>query len=298
MIRVGRGEQMAITFRDALRRLDAVGGNLTEATQRLLCSVEFRPGVQEAIKAADAYGVDIAPATLYKRILANGVAPTLRYLKDLAAIVDRASVLGLTCSQAAAASRLSRAGNDADAVLNDLEDQHRRRVRRNAEPCRVPVPPHDRRERANALAGCGCRRCQERLTRHLERYIGTMLASPLVADLEPEEASAVAHLELVEAVDEWPGGRNFAGWFSRRFETRVLTIYRSRKEDERYMLSLDAPVRDSGDGRLISLWERVPYLSRDTFYVVLDRLRIQDRLDRLTRERAARAAEYDMRTAG
>jgi hypothetical protein len=66
------------------------------------------------------------------------------------------------------------------------------------------------------------------------------------------------------------------------------------------MLSLDAPgsLADDGDGRSVSLEELVPDLSRDVFDVVNDRLRLADFVESQRRERAQRAAAYDLRDAG
>lgn len=300
LIRAGRGEDLEIDFSAALSRLDAAGGDMQLAVGRLLWSIEFRPGMQEATRRAEALGVDLMPSTIYQRLRKSGLPATLRYIKGLADVMDHAASCGIKCPQTLATSRLSRADNDVSAVVADLDAEHRRRTQRLNSPCRVAVPPRPLAERANALAGCGCANCIERLTQQLDPYISKMLAAPFFANLDADEARAEAYEEVVESVDSWPSGNNFAGWFSARFKTRVQRIYSARTEAERTMLSLDAPgtLADDGIGRSVSLDELVPDLSRDVFDVVVDRLRLADFVETQRQARAQRAAEYNLGGVG
>lgn len=270
IIRAARGEEIELSFPAAHQRLDAAGGNVAEATRRVLWSLEHRPGMPEAIAHADAVGVSLAPRTIHRLLRRRGLPATLRYMDALGAMMDHAVKLGLSCPQSLATWRLSRAGDDLDAAIADLTAERRRRVAQLSGPCSVSIPPAALGARANAFAGCGCPRCRERLAAQLHNYIGRMLADPYFRDLGHDEGRGVANEELIRAVESWPGG-NFTGWFSRRFRTRVRSLYAARSQEEREQLSLDAPavLADDGDGRLVPLGERVPDRSIDVAEIVI-----------------------------
>jgi DNA-directed RNA polymerase specialized sigma24 family protein len=259
-------------------------------TQQLVARAADQP--ETAQYAADR-GVTLAPSSIGHLLRKHGHDGTRDYIDKLGDIMDAASLLGVGCTQALATRRLSLAEGDHRRVIADFTAEHRRRSDRRAIACRVVVPPHTLRDRANAFAGCGCQRCRDRLAAHMQRYIGKMIATPFFRNLDREEARAEANLELIHSIETWPGG-NFTGWFAARFTSRVRTIYRSRSTEERETLSLDARdvLADDEGGRIVSLGERIPDRSVSVLTIVLLRERLAEAVLELRRIRAERASEY------
>lgn len=292
LIRAGRSEHLTLTFRDALQRIDACGGNAEEAIRRVLAErrAENRKRIAEMVRYAADRGVTLAPSSINGLLRRRGLGGTRDYIDKLGVIMDAASLLGTDCTQALATRRLSLAEGDAQRVIADFTAEHRRRSDRQTIACRVVVPPHALGERTNAFAGCGCPRCRDRLADHMQRYIGKMIAVPFFRDLDREEARAEANLELIRSIETWPGG-NFTGWFATRFTHRVQALYRSRTADERTTLSLDAEgvLADDEGGRIVPLGERIPDRSVDVLTIVLLRERIAEAALQLRQIRADRS---------
>ncbi|MGH2853092.1 MAG: hypothetical protein ACRDLF_02725 [Solirubrobacteraceae bacterium] len=238
-------------------------------------------------------GITLAPSSIGHLLRKYGHDGTRDYTDKLSRIMDAASLLGVGCTQALATRRLSLAEGDACRVIADFKAERRRRSDRRTIACRVIVPPHTLRDRANAFAGCGCQRCRDQLAAHMQRYIGKMIAAPFFRNLDREEARAEANLELIHSIETWPGG-NFTGWFAARFTSRVRAIYRSRSTEERETLSLDARdvLADDEGGHIVSLGERIPDRSVDVLTIVLLRERLAEAVLELRRIRAERASEY------
>lgn len=288
-------EGFELSARQALRRVELCGGDAEEAFRRTLAGgVELRPGVTDMVRYAADRGVTFTPRTVYELFRLRGRDGARRYIDKLGAIMDAASVLGVACSQILAAMRLARADGKAAKVIAGLRAEQRRRYDRRNAPCRVVVPPRDLTLRANALAGCGCSRCRDRLAEQMQRYITKMIAARCFASLDREEARAMANLELIDAVESWPGGPNFTGWFAIRFRHRVARDVMSRAPEERQMVSLDAPgvLADDEGGRLVSLGERIPDRTRDVLDIVLLRERLAERELERRQSRADRGEEY------
>ncbi|HEX5926394.1 MAG TPA: hypothetical protein VFY45_21360 [Baekduia sp.] len=272
-----------------------LGGYAEEAFRRTLAGgAELRPGVSDTVRYAADQGITFAPSTVYGHFRRRGKTGTRHYIDDLGAIMDAASTLGVGCSQSFATERLRRAGGNAHKAIAGLRAEERRRQDRRTAPCRVVVPPREPRSRTNALAGCGCPRCQSRLAEQMQRYIARLSAGWFCAHLDREEARAMAYLELVEALDAWEGGTNFAGWFGRRFERRARKASESRLRDQQQTIPLDAPgvLADDAGGRLVSLGERVPDRSCDVVIIVLMRERLAERALEQRRLLADRGEEY------
>lgn len=259
---------------------------------------EVRIDVSATIQYAAEHGVTLTPSSLNRLFKSHGRDGTRLYLDKVGAIMDAASVFGMTCTQTVAIRRLSRANGDAERVIADFAGDRCRRLDRQRLSCCVAVPPRALRERTNAFAGCGCPRCRDRLAAHMKRYIERVIAAPFFRDLDREEARAEANLELVQSAETWPGG-NFTGWFAARFTNRVREIYRSRSAEERAMLSLDAEavLSDDHGGRLVSLGERIPDRSVAVIRIVIWREREAEKA--LARHRACveRCEEYMRSTA-
>lgn len=250
-------------------------------------------GQSEMAQYAADRGITLAPSSLGHLLRKHGHDGTRDYIDKLSGIMDAASLLGIGCTQALATRRLSLAAGDAHRVIADFTAERHRRSDRRTIACRVIVPPHTLRDRANAFAGCGCPRCRDRLAAHMQRYIGKMIAAPFFRNLDREEARAEANLELIHSIETWPGG-NFTGWFAARFTRRVRKIYRSRSPKERETLSLDARdvLADDEGGRIVSLGERIPDRSVDVLTIVILRERLAEGVLELRRIRAERALEY------
>jgi hypothetical protein len=296
LIRAARAEDLRVSTQEAMYRIDTCGGNAEEAIRRTLNGgAELRDGVVDMTEYAAKRALWYAPRTIHEHLCKRGLDGTRRYIDKLTAVMDAASILGIECGQARARWRLSQAGEDAQRVIADMAAECRRRSDRQRAKCRVVVPPSAQRARANAFAGCRCPRCCDRLAEHMHNYIGKMIAAPLFRDLDRDEARAEANLELIESVDCWPGGENFPGWFAYRFVRRVLMIYRSRCEDERRMVSLDAPAwvltNDEGAG-LIPLGELVPDRTIDVLTIVILREQLAELALAHRQVRAERSEEF------
>jgi hypothetical protein len=294
LLQAGHYEDIELSPRDALRRIDACGGDVEEAIRRMLTGgPEARAGIPEAIQYAADRGVLLAPSSVCKLFTKHGASGTRHHIDKLAAVMDAASILGIDCTQTLATRRLSLAEGNAQRVIADFAAEHRRRSDRRTITCRVTVPPRELRARGNAFAGCGCARCLDRLATQMQHYIGKMIAGSFFAGLDREEARAEANLELIRSVETWPGG-NFTGWFAARFKNRVNAIYSSRSAEERAMLSLDATdvLSDDVDGRSVPLGERIPDRSVDVLTIVLLRERFAEAALELRQLRADRSKEF------
>jgi hypothetical protein len=294
LIRAGRAEDLQLSFRNALQRIDTCGGNTQEAIRRMLTGgIEARDGVVETVEYAADRGVLLAPHSIYDLFKKHGRSGTQHYIDKLGAIMDAASILRVECPQFLATRRLSLAEGDAQRVIADFTAEHRRRSDRNKIACRVTVPPRALSARSNAFAGCGCPRCRDRLATQMQHYIAKMIAAPFFARLEREEARAEANLELIRSIETWPGG-NFSGWFAARFKSRVQAIYASRSNEEQGALSLDAAgvLADDLDGRGVPLGERIPDRSVDVLSIVLLRERVAEAALGLRQGRVERAEQF------
>lgn len=294
VVHVGRQEELDLSFTAGLQRLENCGGDLALTIRRLRWAVETYPGMPEAISLAEALGVTLTAEYIYALFRERGRPGTMKHLEHIATVMDHAALLGIRCPQSTASWKLGRAGSDVARVLDDLSDQHRRRVARLSSPCRVLVPPRNLSDRANAFAGCGCLRCQGRLAVQMQPYIGKMVGAPLCACLDHDEARAQANDELLMAIETWPGG-NFTGWFSSRFRLRVRSMRVAQKEQERMEISLDAPVvlADDGDGSQVPLGERIPDRTVDVQKIVLLRERVAEEEIARRRMRMQQVEEAD-----
>jgi hypothetical protein len=294
LIHAAEREDLRLSLRDALRRIDTCGGDGGEALRRLLTSgPEARAGVPETVEYASDRGVLLTPNSICRLFTRHGAGGTRRYIDGLATIMDAASLLGIDCTQALAARRLALTDGDVRRVIADFTAEHRRRSDRLTLACRVIVPPRELGARSNAFAGCGCPRCLDRLAVQLQRYIGKMIVAPFFSNLDREEARAEANLELIRSVETWPGG-NFTGWFAACFKHRVSKIYASRSAEEREIVSLDAAgvLADDNGGRTVPLSERIPDRSADVLSIVLLRERAAEAALELRRLRADRGDEF------
>lgn len=294
LIKVAAEEDLELKFPAASQRIEACGGDVEEAVRRTLAgNAEVRAGVPEMVEYAADRGITLSPQAILRLIRRTGRDGAQAHIDKLALIMDAAASLGRNCTQLSATRRLSLAEGDALRVIAGFAAEHRRRADRQTIACRVRTPPHVLRERANAFAGCGCPHCRERLAVHMQRYIGTLIATPLFRDLDREEARAEANLELLRSIETWPGG-NFTGWFASRFTNRVRGIYRSRTAAERETISLDADwvLAESERGRTVPLSERIPDLTVDVLVTVLLRERFAEAALELRRLRAERGERY------
>jgi hypothetical protein len=287
-------EDLRLTFTSARRRLEACGGDVEKAIHRLEWGdLETREGMPEAILHAGDLGVNLEASTLYGLIRTRGREGTLEYISDLADIIDTACTLGIECPQTLATRRLALAGGDASVAIVGFRAQHRRRMDRLRYPCSAVVAPRGLRERANAYAGCGCPSCLRRLAAQLQGYIAKMVANSPCSGLTHEEASAEANRVLLISAESWPGG-NFTGWFSHAFKRRMLEIYASRSEEDERLLYLDAPqvLWNDGDGRLVSLGERVTDRTASVEDIVLQREQAAEEELKRHRDRIERIREF------
>ncbi len=294
LIRAGSSEDLELGFPDALRRIDMCSGDVEEAIRRMLAGgVEAMEGVPETVQYAADRGIVLAPCSIYRHFKTRGRSGTRRYIDKLGAIMDATSVLGVDCTQALATQRLSRSEEDVERAIAEFTAERRRRADRQKVTCRVPVPPRAPSARSNALAGCGCPRCRDRLAASMEHYISKMIASSFFVDLDREEARAEANLALIQALDTWPGG-NFTGWFATCFKRRAQALYASRSAAERAMLSLDAEgvLSDDNGGRTVPLAEQIPDRTKDVLTIVLLRERVAEAALQLRQIRAERGEEY------
>lgn len=288
-------EDLRMSARQALERVDRCGGDPEEAFRQTLAGgVELRPGVSDTVRYAAQRGLVFTPHSMYDLLRKRGRSATRRYIDQLGAIMDAASELGISCSQCLATTRLVRAGGDAADVIAGFRAEYRRRQDRRTARCRVGVLPRDLTMRSNALAGCGCPRCRDRLAKHMEPYIATMVANPFFARLDREEARGMARLEVMESLESWPGGSNFMGWVSKRFERLVMRLYAARALEDRLTVPLDAPgvLADDAGGRLVPLQERIPDRSCDVLTIVLIRERLAEWALERRQVRADRGEEY------
>ncbi len=273
------------------------GGDVEEAIRRMLAGgVEAIEGVPETVQYAADRGIVLAPSSIYKHFRTRGRSGTRRYINKLSAIMDAASILGIDCTQALATKRLSRAEENVERAIAAFTTERRRRADRQKVTCRVAVPPRTPGARSNALAGCGCPHCRDRLAADMQHYISKMITSSFFGDLDREEARAEANLALLHAIDTWPGG-NFTGWFATCFMRRAQAIYASRSAAERAMLSLDADgvLSDDNGGRTVPLAERIPDRSTDVLTIVLLRERFAEAALQLRKIRAERGEELTNR---
>jgi hypothetical protein len=294
LISAGSSEGLELSFRDALRRIEMCGGDVEEAIRRMIAGgVEAMEGVPETVQYAADRGIALAPHSIYNHFRTRGHSGTRRYIDKLGAIMDAASVLGVNCTQALATQRLSRAEENVERAIAEFKAERCRRADRQKITCRVAVPPRAPSARSNALAGCGCPRCRDRLAADMTHYISKMIASPFFIDLDREEARAEANLALIQAVDTWPGG-NFTGWFATCFKRRAQAIYALRSVAERAMLSLDAEgvLSDDNGGHTVPLAERIPDRSTDVLTIVLLRERVAEAALELRRVRGERGEEF------
>jgi hypothetical protein len=277
VVQVGRQEELDLSFAAALQRLENCGGDLALTIRRLRWAVETYPGMPEAIALAEELGVTLTTEYIYSLFRQRGRPSAMKHIEHVAAVMDHAALLGIRCPQSTASWKLGRAGGDVARVLDDITGEHRRRIARLSSPCRVHIPPRGLADRANAFAGCGCLRCQDRLAIQLQPYIGKMVGAPLCAGLDRDEARADANAELLMAIETWPGG-NFTGWFSSRFKLRVRSLRVEQRERERMEISLDAPVvlADDGDGSQVPVGERIPDRTVDVQLIVLLRERVAE----------------------
>jgi hypothetical protein len=255
-----------------------------------------RVDVDEIIRYAAYRGVAFSPTymcNLLRRLDRRG---TQRYIDHLGEIMDAAAELGIECRQSLASRRLSIARGDAQCVIDAFAAQARRRTDRQIAGCSVPVPPRSHQECANAFANCGCPRCRERLAMHMQPFITRLVKSRLCDGLDSDEARSEANVELVEAVDTWPGG-NFTGWFRRRFEHRVYNFYAACTGDERHTISLNVEesLSNDRDGHIVPLYERVPDRTIDVLRIVLLRERAWEGLFARYGECTVRLREYAKR---
>jgi hypothetical protein len=294
IVHAGRQEERELTFAEALKRFESCGGDVSLAIRRLRWAAETYPGMPEAISLAEELGVTLANRSIYSLIRERGLLGATRYIEHLAAVMDHAALLGITCRQSTATWKLGRAGGDLARVLDDLTEQHRKRIARLSSPCRVLVPPRDLADRTNAYARCGCLRCQGRLAVQMQPYIGKMIAARLCAGLDRDEARARANDELLTSIENWPG-RNFSGWFSSRFRLRVRSMRAAQREQRRMEISLDAPavLADDGDGSQVPLGERIPDRTVDVQKIVLLRERVAEEEIARRRMRIQRTEEVD-----
>jgi hypothetical protein len=270
------------------------GGDVEEAIRRMLAGgLEAMEGVPETVQYAADRGIALAPSSIYRHFRTRGRGGTRRYIDKLGAIMDATSILGVDCTQALATQRLSRAEEDVERAIAEFTAERRRRTDQQKVTCRVAVPPRAPSARSNALAGCGCRRCRDRLAVDMTHYVSKMIASPLFIDLDREEARAEANFALIQAIDTWPGG-NFTGWFATCFKRRAQAIYASRSAAERAMLSLDAEgaLSDDNGGRTVPLAEQIPDRTKDVLTIVLLRERVAEAALQLRQIRAERGDEY------
>jgi DNA-directed RNA polymerase specialized sigma24 family protein len=250
----------------------------------LVGGAEVAAVVTELAQYAANRGVAFAPRTIGRHVRKRGRGGMQCYIDKLAAVMDAASIMRIECSQARARQRLARAGEDARLVISGFEASVRRRADRRRVRCRVTVPPRGLRAQANEFAGCGCPRCCERLAALMHNYIAKMLTAKLFSDLDRDDARSEANLELIESIEEWQGGSNFAGWFAARFANRVRATYKARREEERGMRSLDAEwvLADDQRGRRVALREQVPDRSTNVLTIVI---LLEERLERALAKR-------------
>jgi hypothetical protein len=294
LVHAGRNKNLQVGCRDALRRIDMCGGHVEEAIRRMLVGgAEAIEGVPEMVQYAADRGVSLTPRSIYKHFGTRGRSGTRLYIDKLGAIMDESAILGALCTQNLATQRLSRAGEDVERAITEFRVQQRRRADRRSITCRVTVPPRAPSARSNALAGCGCQCCRDRLAADMQRYINKMISSPFFIDLDRDEARGEANLALIQAIETWPGG-NFTGWFATCFKRRVQTIYASRSAAEKEMLSLDAEdvLSDDDGGRAVPLAERIPDRTKDVITIVLLRERVAEAALRLRQVRADRSEQF------
>lgn len=294
IVHAGRQEERELSFAAALQRLENCGGDLALTIRRLRWAVETYPGMPEAIALAEALGVTLTAEYIYSLSRKRGRSDTMKHIEHVAAVMDHAALLGIRCPQSTASWKLGRAGGDVVRALDDLTDEHRRRIARLSSPCRVLIPPRGLADRANAFAECGCLRCQDRLAVQMQPYIGKMVTAPLCAGLDRDEARAQANAELLRSIESWPGG-NFSGWFSSRFRLLVRSMRAAQGERTRMEISLDAPevLADDGDGSQVPLGERIPDRTVDVAKIVELRERVAEAEIARRRVRMQRAEEVD-----
>lgn len=294
LVHAGRNEDLQVSCRDALQRIDLCGGDVGEAIRRMLVGgAEAIEGVPEMVQYAADRGVSLTPMSIYRHFRTRGYSGTRLYIDKLGAIMDESAILGAACTQGLATHRLSRAGEDVERAITEFRAQQRRRADRRSVRCRVAVPPRAPSARSNALAGCGCQRCRDRLAADLQRYINKMISSPFFIDLDRDEAHGEANLALIQAIETWPGG-NFTGWFATCFKRRAQAIYASRSAAEKEMLSLDAEgvLSDDNGGRTVPLAERIPDRTKDVVTIVLLRERVAEAALQLRQVRADRSEQF------
>jgi hypothetical protein len=285
-----------LSFAVALHHLEACGGDVNEASRLLLQGPPgTRTDVAEAIQYAADQDIDIAPSTIRRLIREHGQEGPRNHVDKLRAIMGAAGELGFECSQILASRRLSRAGGCTATVIDDFVAVQQRRVDRLAGDCLIKCPPQTLQERANAYAGCGCRSCSDNLVVQLQPYVSKILANPFYADLDRDEGRSEANVALAAAIDQWPGGDNFAGWFSGFFKNHVRQIYDARSIEERTMLSLEGSgvTHDERGSRSVSLIECLPDRSMDPAPIVERKLGIEYSARQKRQDRAERVAAYE-----
>jgi hypothetical protein len=293
LIHAAHNEDLELSFRTAMRRVESCAGNVEEAIRRASTGGrEDRDGIAEAVEYAAERGLAFAPRSIDKLFSKYGRGGTRHYIDKLSAIIDAAAILRIDCTQTFATRRLALAQGDEQRVIADFQAEYRRRADRQKIKCRVIVPPCTLKARANAFAGCGCPNCCERLATQLQSYINKIILKPLFNGLDRDEARCEANLEMVRSAEKWPGGPNFAGYFAERLERHVKEIYASRAPEEQQMLSLDAAgvlANDDG-GHTVPLGERIPDRTTDVITIVLLRERVAEAALQVRQARADRAA--------
>lgn len=294
-----------MTTKSSVKETGSGSGNLASSVDppsarqiAAAASSSRHPGKQTSSDAILEYaaeqGVVLTPHSISRIIKQVGRDGIFIYIDKLGEIMDAASALRVTCTQASAIRRLSGACGDSQRVIASFAAECRRRSDRAKARCRSRVPPRDFKDRTNAYAGCGCPRCCERLAATMTNYIGKVIATPFFSNVDKEEARGEAHLALIEAVETWPGG-NFTGWFSACLINRIRKIYRSRLQKERETVSLDADhlLSEDDKGHRVPLAERIPDRTRDVLTIVILREQIVWPALELLRIYAERATEYE-----
>jgi DNA-directed RNA polymerase specialized sigma24 family protein len=250
--------------------------------------------VSDTLDYAERRGLTFTSSSIRYLFKRHGHAGAHRHLDRLGAILDAAAIVGCDCTQSRAARRLALAKGDAQAVIDELAAQRRRRVDRRTAPCAVPISPPTLALRSNAYASCGCPHCMRRLANQLQRYIEKMISAPYFSRVDRDEARAEAYLELIDSAERWPGGPSFTGWFSISFERRIQALYRSRQRAQTVSLDAEWALTNDEGGRIVPLGERVPDRSIDVLTIVIIReLRAEQELARRA-VRAMRSAEFEL----
>ncbi|MBB4663923.1 hypothetical protein [Conexibacter arvalis] len=296
IIQTARSEGKRLDFGGGLRRLNEAGGDVQQAIDRLRFGhTEMHPGVQKVSRYAAERGIELTAWTIRFYVRHRGEEGARAHIAGLANIMDAAAVLGEECSLGTALWRLSDADGDSGLAVERLVSRHQRTMARWGKRCEVAVTPRDQHEAAKARATCACRRCLDALARQLENYIGVMIRNDAaIRILDPDEARGAASEALMRAVETWPGGRSFTGWFSGVFRRHVGHIHSRRAHEEWSMLSLDQPIGGDRLGNPVTIGDLVPDRTVDPATIVVWRETLRERFGEIRAEREARSDEYDV----